>query len=77
MTPTGAPRPDGPGNVARGTIMTSAYLGAVTLYDVHTPAGTLIKVTAPNGTRSASPALPAGTEVWLHWAVDASVVLQG
>ncbi|KUR75711.1 ABC transporter ATP-binding protein [Novosphingobium sp. FSW06-99] len=80
MTPADAPRPAGPAamphaNRTPGTIMTSAYLGAVTLYDIHTSGGTLIKVTAPNGTRSASPALPAGTQVWLHWEPDAPVML--
>ena len=82
MTPATHPRPAGPAampqaNVTQGTIMTSAYLGAVTLYDIHTQAGTLIKVTAPNGVRTASPALPAGTQVWLHWEPDAPVVLLG
>jgi len=74
MTAQTGPRPPGP-NVTSGTIMTSAYLGAVTLYDVATSTGTTIKVSAPNGTRSASPALPTGTSVWLHWAADAPVVL--
>ena len=82
MTPASAPRPTGPAarpaaNVTRGTIVTSAYLGATTQYDVRTGSGTLIKVTAPNGTRTTSPALPVGTAVWLHWAPDAPVVLYG
>ncbi|KUR74595.1 ABC transporter ATP-binding protein [Novosphingobium sp. Fuku2-ISO-50] len=82
MTPASGPRPTGPAampqaNVTHGTIMTSAYLGAVTFYDVATAGGTMIKVSAPNGTRSASPALPAGTAVWLHWAPDAPIVLLG
>ena len=74
MSPHTAPRPTGP-NVTSGTIMTSAYLGAVTLYDVTTPGGTTIKVSAPNGSRSSGPALPTGTHVWLRWATDAPVVL--
>ncbi len=66
------PRPAGPGaaNVVQGTIMASAYLGAVTLYDVATTGGTLIKVSANQ------PALPAGAPVWLQWSADAGVVLR-
>jgi spermidine/putrescine transport system ATP-binding protein len=82
MTAANATRPEGPAampqaNVARGTIVASAYLGAITQYDIHTGTGTLIKVTAPNDTRNASPALPAGSEVWLSWTPDAPVVLYG
>jgi spermidine/putrescine transport system ATP-binding protein len=73
VRPAAIPRANGTG----GTIMTSAYLGAVTLYDIRTPGGTQIKVTAANATRSASPALPAGTQVWLQWEPDAPVVLPG
>jgi spermidine/putrescine transport system ATP-binding protein len=76
MAPQTGPRPTSL-NVTSGTIMTSAYLGAVTLYDVAIAGGTVIKVSAPNGTRLANPALPAGTPVWLHWAIDAPVVLMG
>lgn len=80
MTLASAPRPAGPpampdANVAQGVIVTSAYLGAITLYDIRTRAGTLIKVTAPNGTRTASPALPTGSPVWLHWQPGAPVLL--
>jgi spermidine/putrescine transport system ATP-binding protein len=63
-------------NHAHGTIMTSAYLGAVTLYDVAVPGGTMIKVSSPNASRNASPALPVGTAVRLHWTSDAPVVLE-
>jgi len=82
MTPLDRPRPAGPAampdaNVTHGTIMTSAYLGSVTFYDIATANGTMFKVSSPNGTRSASPALPTGTQVWLHWAPDAPVVLLG
>lgn len=78
MTPADGPAPiAGPANLTRGTILTSAYLGSVTLYDVATAPGTVIKVSSPNGQRSASPALPVGTTVWLHWNPDAPVVLQG
>jgi hypothetical protein len=41
-------------------ILRTAYLGAVTLYDVETEGGALLKVARPNGTRTADPALPAG-----------------
>ncbi len=75
MTPAGAPHPHNPANATQGTIIISAYLGAVTMYDIRTPAGTLIKVTAPNGTRTAGPALATGSEVWLQWTAAASVVL--
>lgn len=72
MTPgDGAPGP----NTASGTIVASAYLGSVTLYDVETAQGTRIKVTSPNGLRSASPALPVGTPVSLAWDAGAPVVL--
>ena len=67
------PHPDGSGTP--GTIMATAYLGAITLFDVQTPAGTLIKVTAPSGVRSASPAYIAGDRVWLSWGPDAAIVL--
>ena len=77
MTADNAPHPAAlpEVNATPGTIVTSAYLGAVTLYDVHTAAGTLIKVTAANAQRGASPALPAGTSVWLQWDSDAPVML--
>ncbi len=64
-----------PANAAQGTIVTSAYLGAHTLYDIRTARGTMIKVTAANAARTASPALPAGTAVWLNWQPDAPVLL--
>jgi spermidine/putrescine transport system ATP-binding protein len=76
MTPAG-PAAIPPSNVASGTIVTSAYLGSVTLYDIRTATGTLIKVTAPNALRTANPALPTGTQVWLQWEPDAPVVLLG
>ncbi|EGD59286.1 spermidine/putrescine ABC transporter ATPase subunit [Novosphingobium nitrogenifigens DSM 19370] len=80
MTPLDAPRPTGPealpqANVTSGIIVTSAYLGSVTLYDVETATGTIVKVSSPNGERSANPALPTGTSVWLHWTPTAPVVL--
>ncbi len=77
ITMTPAPTPRAATNMASGSIVTSAYLGAVTLYDIRTPSGTLIKVTAANAQRSTSPALPAGTHVWLQWEPDAPVVLPG
>ncbi|WP_353227480.1 ABC transporter ATP-binding protein [Novosphingobium sp.] len=64
-------------NGAHGTIVTSAYLGAVTLYDVQAGNGTMFKVSSANAERSASQALPAGTPVWLHWSPSAPMVLPG
>jgi spermidine/putrescine transport system ATP-binding protein len=73
LTPAVDPRPDA--GAAAGTILASAYLGATTLYDIRTPAGTLIKVSAANHARLASPALAIDAQVWLSWAPDAAIVL--
>jgi spermidine/putrescine transport system ATP-binding protein len=73
MTPADQPRPVAlpRANGVNGTIAASAYLGAVTLYEVATASGTVIKVSVGN-----QPALPAGAPVWLQWSADAAVVLR-
>jgi len=80
MVPATQPRPQGPAalpaaNVTQGTIIRSAYLGSVTLYDVETLGGATFKVARPNGERVADPALPAGETVYLSWESSAPVVL--
>jgi spermidine/putrescine transport system ATP-binding protein len=62
-------------NTAVGTIVTSAYLGAVTLCDVRTADGTMIKVCAPNTTPGTAADLAIGRQVHLAWDADAVVVL--
>lgn len=75
LTPAAGPRPEG--HAAAGTIVTSAYLGAVTLHDIRTPSGTLIRASVPNQARQAGTAFAAGAQVWLSWQPDAVIVLPG
>ncbi len=75
LAPADRPRPDG--NAVAGTIVASAYLGAITLYDVRTATGSLIKVSVPNATPVSGPAPAAGAAVWLAWKPDAVIVLPG
>jgi spermidine/putrescine transport system ATP-binding protein len=82
LTQIDQPRPTGPAamphaNVTSGVIVRSAYQGAVTLHDVETATGTVLKVSHVNGERAAAAALPVGASVWLSWPPRAPVVMLG
>ena len=70
-----ADAPPAESNSAAGTIIGSAYLGAVTLCDVRTAEGAMIKLSVPNTTPLAASELAIGRPVRLAWDAAAVVVL--
>lgn len=68
-------KPEQTENVCRGKVDEIAYQGSLNIYQVELPTGKMVRVTAPNITRTAERPIDWDEEVWLSWGQHAGVVL--
>ncbi|MBS1270112.1 MAG: Spermidine/putrescine import ATP-binding protein PotA [Gammaproteobacteria bacterium] len=68
-------KPEQEENICRGKVDEIAYQGSLSIYQVELPGGKLVRVTAPNLTRTAERPIDWDEEVWLCWGRHAGVVL--
>ena len=70
-----SPPPDEALNAVRGEVWDIAYLGDMTIYHVHTPAGQTVRASVLNASRSVDDPIGYEDEVWLSHAPDAGTLL--
>ena len=66
---------DGAANAVKGEVWDIAYLGDMTIYNVHLPSGAMLKASVLNATRAVEDPITYEDEVWINHAPDAGTVL--